>query len=765
MRLSEVLGYPIRNTPFYARPLCFISAVFLCALFLIQISVALFAVYAVAVIVYAVTLLIISRWRTALPYIILLALLLAMLLPMPRFLEARRMERITGEHTVKVTVTDIYYEEMYASLYKVEILEIDGMEVSGNAEMLFDHDPILSEYDTVTAVCEVKPPTDADTVMVKSEDIRLSLEVSEIKDMTDESRKGLAYRIFTLRERIGARLDKALPSETASYARALLIGDKSGLGATFRTDMSALGISHILAVSGMHMSVIAAVITVLADRIRSSRRLKSALLIAGGALFTAVAGFSPSVTRAMLMMSLGLIAVFFGMRGDTLTSLMLSGVIICAVEPLNAISCSFLLSFFATLGITVCSIYIDNYAGIRLRSSRVGDMRYLYGIVRYFLLSLAVTVCATLFTAPVLAMYFSEISYFSVVMNLVAIPMATVSMILTLISFALGDSFIGQGVGKAFSALYGAFEGLIHTVSRSASTSVSLRYPFFYICLAILLAAFVFIWIARIRSPLAVLSAFLAVTVLYAGSVQIYSAVTHGRTDVIYLADGNSEVIAVKSGAQSVLIDICNGSRAVPERGSEEILESFYETEIDIYMLTHYHTDHIGTLKRMLRRCRIDKIYLPKPENEREEAVFAELVRVSEHTEPVEYKRGEPISIGEASVITLPYSLIERSEHPVIGLEISTAVTSLTYLGSSVSESGVMLEAEVMVGRADTLICGSHGPVTKENIPYLGFDPECEVLLSPFEDSNEGELFRGGSFFSIREDSVSGIARARIRLS
>ena len=773
MELSEKLSYPIKNSPFYPRPLCFLCAVFLCSLFFFKLNMIAFVLFFLLVSAYSVFLGVTDRrggrFCNPMPLLIMLAVFLAVLLSLSGMINYNRVSRLEGEHTLKATVTDVYYEEMFGSLYKAEMTEIDGKKVSGCAELYFEYDPMLSVYDTVEFKADIsaadKEKDFFDRLLLKSENVLVIAESCEVTSVSNEGRKGLEFAIYKIRSAIGRRLDSVLLPKTSAYAKALLIGDKSGLGTAFRTDMSALGISHILAVSGMHMSIIAMLVTFMADRFKTSRKLKSLLLIAFGLVFTAVAGFSPSVIRAYIMMTLGLCAVFFGGKGDPLTSLALSGVVICVFEPSTVISCSFLLSFFATLGIVLCALYTESTAAASLYRSKTGDMRLPFKVLRKLLFALVVTLCATLFTAPVISLYFSEISFFSFVMNLIAIPMAFLSMVLTLLCLVFGGSaFLGDTVCALFDGLFEVFENFVHLVARSFTTSVSLRYPFFAICCALLLSALIFFWIVRVRNPLAVLSAFLAVATVYAGAVQVYSIVNADRGEVRYYATESSEGLLVNSGASTMYIDIGNGSKVVPLLALEDASELYYETELDAYMITHYHSGHIGTFKRLVRAYKIDKLYLPYPETAKEQEFYDGIMLHLDRTEAVMYRRGEAVSFGAATVLSTPYSLLERSEHPILAVKVSFGENSLLYLGSAVTEADVLPFVETMLSDSSAVLCGRHGPVTKENEPYLLYNSETEVYLSPFEDICEQDVFPNGKFTYLTADG-EGKVRARFVLA
>lgn len=770
MRLSERLGLNVKETPFENRPLCFLSAVFLGALFLIQTSLAAFLLYGAAVIcfaVYSAYSVFKADGRSPLtsptPYLVLGALTLAMVLPIPDKIEMIKMSEIAGEHQIKCVVKEIMYQELFGALAIAETVEIDGVAFGGYVQLIFDYDPVISEWDTLYLQCEIGSAMDgvsgSELLRLKSADIRLTCENIRLVKVTAEAKKGIPYAVFCVREAISQRLYTLLDAQTAAYSGAILIGEKSGLESAFVTDMSALGISHILAVSGMHTSILAATVTFIADRFKASRKMKCLILILFGIAFSALAGFSPSVVRAVIMMSLGLCAVFFGARSDPLTSLTLAGVIICVIEPRNAISCSFLLSFCATLGITFCGLYAEKAAAVRLRASRVGDMRLLYKAVRAVLASLIVTVCAVLFTAPVMAAVFGELSFFAVVMNAFAVPMAFVSMLLTLSVLFFGNIPIaGEMLCDLYNGLFSGFEALTDSVSSSFETSVSLLYPFFMPCLALCASLLVFLWIARIRSVSAVIATVVSTAVIFTGCAQLYRIANADKNEIVYLTDGNSEAFVISSGDVSAVVDVGNGSYKMPSKGAQSAKRDFYETSVDAFVLTHYHVDHIGAVKRLERTERIKRLIIPLPETEKEEQIYNVILAFAGNMEVQTYKRGEEITLGKATLTTLPRSTVERSMHPVIALKIQTLTSAITFIGGSVSESDGLIEAERMLSSSSAVIIGTHGPVRKEEEKLLFIAEEAKVYISPYAESVG---VRGNGI----DTDAQGFAQLRVRLS
>jgi len=260
-------------------------------------------------------------------------------------------------------------------------------------------------------------------------------------------------------------------------------------------------------------------------------------------------------------------------------------------------------------------------------------------------------------------------------------------------------------------------------------------------------------------SALLPIAVFLVLTVVFAASVQIHSATVSERGEVIYTADKSSEGLLVTSGEKSLYIDIGNGGKTVPLYSLGFTETRYYETRLDAYMLTHYHSSHIGTLNYLLSGRFIDTLYLPEPETESERSFYASITRLAEgECDIVTFVRGEPISFHKAVIETLPYTLLERSTHPVLSIKVSFGARSIVFTGSSVMESDAAFFLSDMISSCKTVIVGRHGPKTKESIKYLTLT-DASIYLSPFEDCDEANVFPGGSFTYLSADA-SGMVSA-----
>lgn len=760
MSFISELSEPLKRSPFYCRPLALLCAVFLLTLFTSQISLALAVLFSAFVIVFSVFILIKHGRNNPLPYLITAFLLLGQILSLNSDFSYRRASDYDGQNIeVKVVITEKLYSEAFGSAWGCRLITINGEKQTGNAVLNVTDAPEFQIYDTVLLHADVsdarKGTGGSELLRLKAEKTYLELTSTGIESVTNENKRAadLEYQIYRLRMAVGDRFEKNLPSGAAAYAKALLIGERGGLGSDFRRDMSALGISHILAVSGMHTSVIASAVTVLCEKAKTGRRKKAVLISLAALAFMAAAGFSPSVVRASIMLVLATVPVFFGRKGDSITALFVSGFIICLFSPETVISCSFLLSFSASLSLVAVASYVTARTASGLYSSRSGDMKKSFALLRRLLLSLTASLCASLVTIPVLALYFSETSFLAVITNLVAVPCASLSVVLALL--VLVFSFIppvSAVLCAVFAALYEFLCAFASLIADNFKTSVSLSYPFFVPILILLFTVFLFLRLRGIRHPAALIAPFAACAMIFTAGVQIYSAANLDRCEAVYFADKNSEGFLMCSGEDTLYIDIGRGGKSVPTLGLEKAKSRYCETAVDAFMLTHYHADHISTLKRVIPAYRIKTVYLPYPETESDRSVLASIEKSVSGCRFVMYTRGEEIRFGSIMLETQPFSMLERSTHPVISLGITLGSVRLFYAGRSLSESDAAYFAEKRISESDAVISGAHGPTHKEDIKFYSLPAGCPVFVSPYSAENSVSLFPGAERRYIEAD-------------
>ena len=230
---------------------------------------------------------------------------------------------------------------------------------------------------------------------------------------------------YKVRSYLLSNISYALPGDEGELLKGMLLGDKTGVPEEINESFRHVGLSHLFAVSGLHLSIWVGLFSYIKFKCNSFRvmmRVVSALFIL---FFMAVTGFTSSVFRAGIMTLVFLAAQGLGRKADGINSLGLAAVILCLINPYSCLELSFLLSFSATLGILICYTPIESL-GERLQCR-------LNGIVgkplKWIITAGAVSLSASIFTFPVSSIVFGEISAVSPFANLIVPSLGAVSMI------------------------------------------------------------------------------------------------------------------------------------------------------------------------------------------------------------------------------------------------------------------------------------------------------------------------------------------------
>jgi len=207
----------------------------------------------------------------------------------------------------------------------------------------------------------------------------------------------------------------AVPPRQGEIMKGLLLGGRE-VGEETRQRFSAVGISHLLAVSGLHVGIICGVLVWLLKKLGLTGRERFIIVCALLAFFSFMVGLTPSVVRASVMMGVLMLAAAVNRKQDMLTSLSLAAFFMTALKPYVIFSVSFQLSFLACLGIALFYPMFNRvfgFAGKRLSSA------------------VSITLASQVLVVPLLLRYFGSFAPVSVLVNILAVPMAGAVLWLT----------------------------------------------------------------------------------------------------------------------------------------------------------------------------------------------------------------------------------------------------------------------------------------------------------------------------------------------
>ncbi len=285
---------------------------------------------------------------------------------------------------------------------------------------------------------------------------------------------------FPLRRYFRTVFEKYCTGENSRLAAGLLIGGQSGLTANLKTVFANAGVTHVLAVSGLHITYIVGLCYLLLKLLRVPRRPSFILIGIALVVFAGVTAFRPSVMRATLM------GLMLGMCGvlERKTSLLhvttVSLIILLFFDPSIVFSVSAQLSYGAVYGILLLMPVLEKRFPAR-------TPRWLRNTL---LIPLAVSLSAQLFTSPLLIYYFNRLPTLSLFANLIVVPLSSLAVTLgflvaacNLVSSWLAGIFGGtlELVLRAMIVVAQLFGGQTFSVIKTATPSLILVAAFYSI--------------------------------------------------------------------------------------------------------------------------------------------------------------------------------------------------------------------------------------------------------------------------------------------
>jgi competence protein ComEC len=219
------------------------------------------------------------------------------------------------------------------------------------------------------------------------------------------------YWIYSFRDKMSQSLDYALPQEPQnSLAQAITLGKRGTLPTELRGEFAETGTAHILAVSGLHLGIVAGIALSAGIWLFGRRRPTYFILALALIWFYAVlTGWHTPVFRAAIMGSLWLTADYIGRPRSAFTALLFAAAIMVAIQPFLLWDVSFQLSFAAMAGIVLLS---PRFHALLLKAFHIPEGRGGFGIgaARFVIATVSITLGAILFTLPLIAYHFGYIS-------------------------------------------------------------------------------------------------------------------------------------------------------------------------------------------------------------------------------------------------------------------------------------------------------------------------------------------------------------------
>ena len=506
-----------------------------------------------------------------------------------------------------------------------------------------------------------------------------------------------------LRQALLNLITNIFPPDGAAFAKALLLGDTSGLDYETESDLSASGIRHVVAVSGLHVSILFSLIYLFSGK---QRILTVILGIPVLFLFAAMAGFSPSIVRASLMQLLMLLALLFKKEYDPPTALSFAALVMLTVNPLTITSTGFQLSVASVAGIFLFCGRINNWLQDAKRLGKYKKNKPLSKLVNTISASVSVSLSALIMTTPLTACYFGCASLLSAITNLLCLWVVTIVFCGIIGACIFGAVWMPLGQCLAWLLTW-LIKYILLIAKMLASVPVSAVYtesPYVIVWLLflyVLLGVFLF---SKQKRPAILCSC--AVISLCVALLASWIEPLLDDYRVTVLDVGQGQCVLLQSGGKTYMVDCGGDYDADAADTAAAMLLSQGVNHLDGLILTHYDKDHVGAAGYLLYRIGADIVVLPEGKGADE----WDSVLLKHHKGEV-LRGDEDIQIQwENGTITVYSSwTTETSNESSLCVLFQTEKCAILITGDRSAVGEEVLLKTAVIPELDALVVGHHG--------------------------------------------------------
>ncbi len=431
--------------------------------------------------------------------------------------------------------------------------------------------------------------------------------------------------LSSIRVMLSSAVQEALPEAEAGIVMSGFLGMQGTLPDYVDDAMRRAGISHLLSVSGMHVSMVAAGIALLLGALTSDPKKARLLGVPVVCLYAVLAGARVSVLRALLMFTLASLSVAGALGWSQRRIAEFVALVLMIANPLQLAQVSFQLSFGATYGIIVLSSLWPR------RRQDISGVKSVSSSVRTWLANTAiVSLGAQAGVVPILAFHFRSLPLIGGPATVLASPLFVLGVGFTLAGLAAGA--VGLGVVSVLLIRLGS------VFLRALISGAVVLGRMEYCCIDLpwtwsraIACGVASVWIPLLsvrrnnltRAPkfnrwsVAAVGAIVSVSVILAGASQI-AAKSQFELYVLSVGQGDC-VVCVTPGDRTLVVDAgpaFQGSGYSFNAG-ESVLLPFLKwrgiSHVDVFILTHFHDDHFGGLSALVDRGMVSVICSPDP--------------------------------------------------------------------------------------------------------------------------------------------------------
>ena len=510
--------------------------------------------------------------------------------------------------------------------------------------------------------------------------------------------------IHNIQKYIRDTINGTLTDEEGNLLLAILLGDKDKLSEDIQESFKTSNLSHMLAVSGAHVSYIILGLTyVLQNSIIGKKNGKIVCIIFLLA-FMAITNFTPSVTRACIMAILTLFSSIIYRKSDVYTNISVAALITLIFNPYSLLDLGFQLSYGGTIGII---IFIK----------RIQEKKSNSKVINYIKQMALVSIYANIIIIPIMMYHFNTVSFTFIISNIMASPILGI-IVITGFLFIIASITV-KPLTRLIAIFIKPILSILIKISQICSklpfSNILVVTPYMFNVISYY-AIILYCIKSKKNNKCKIIICLLIVLILINFIIYIFPQKL--RIFFIDVGQGDSTLI-ITPDKKTVLID--GGGSDSFDVGEKVLLPYLLDRrilKIDYVLISHFDTDHCGGILTIMEKVKVKNIIISEQAEHSENYERFKKLMIHKKIRLIEVKKGDKIKIGRYSEfkILFPTSRL-LSENP---LNNNSIVAQFNYNNFKMLFTGdieklaeqQILKAEKAEIRADILKVAHHGSKT-----------------------------------------------------
>ena len=530
------------------------------------------------------------------------------------------------------TIVSSKKEKQYINEYKIETEKINNIKLKKKFILLTKNKEI--EYGNKIRLegTYIKPSKSRNyrgfdySNYLKTENIYGTIEQNgKIELIKEKNINYLFINLYKVKNKIIKNINNKFPEETRGVVLGILLGDKSSIEEDVRQNFADSSLSHILAVSGTHISYVVICISVLFKKLKLNKNIRKVLTSLVLFMYLYLVDFSVSATRAVIMSTIVIMQMLFYRKQDTITTIAFSSIIILINNPYSILNIGFLLSYGGTIGII---LFVNKISTESKEDFFQRFKSYLKDIC-------IVTISAQTIIMPIIIYYFNTISFTFIISNIIASliigPIIMIGLVIIAISFFKIP--IISLIIRFYNILIVILVRTADIISKIPMSKIYLKTPttleiIFYYSVVFLIALLIYIkksnrkFIKKtiqidiynlknffINNRNKVLIFISIVSLISITSIKIPKEL---KINFIDVGQGDSCLITTPQN-KKVIVD--SGGSESYDVGKNVLLPYLLDkriTKIDYIMISHFDTDHCKGFEYVLENIKVKNVIISK---------------------------------------------------------------------------------------------------------------------------------------------------------